>query len=102
MSVYVDRMKARYGRMVMCHMIADTVDELHAMADRIGVARRWFQTPPKASFPHYDIALSKRALAIEAGAIDCDRNTFVGHVRRLRPAYGVYGPGNPAPGSESP
>jgi len=100
MSVYVDGMKARFGRLVMCHMIADTADELHAMADRIGVARRWFQDATKASSPHYDIAQSKKALAIKAGAIECDRETFVGHMRRLRPAYGVYGPGNPAPGSE--
>jgi hypothetical protein len=61
-SVYVDDMRARYGRMIMCHMLADTPAELHAMADRIGVARRWFQN--KASTPHYDIALSKRALAV--------------------------------------
>ena len=98
MSVYVDRAKNGFGRMIMCHLIADTPDELHAMADAIGVARRWFQTSPPASFPHYDIAQSKRALAIAAGAIDCDRATFVGHVRRLRPLWGVYGPGNPAPG----
>ncbi len=84
MSVYVDRAQYGYGRMVMCHMIADTPDELHAMADRIGFARRWFQAPPKASFWHYDIAKSKRALAVAAGAIECDRNTFVAAVRRIR------------------
>ena len=38
--------------------------------------------------------------AIAAGAIECDRSTFVAHVRRLRPVWGVYGPGNQAPGSE--
>lgn len=73
----------------MCHLIADTPDELHAMADRIGVARRWFQAPPKASFWHYDIAKSKRALAVTAGAIECDRNTFVVALRRIR-ASGVF------------
>ncbi len=97
MSVYVDRARNGYGRMVMCHMIADTPADLHAMAEQIGIARRWFQTSPPASFPHYDIAQSKRTLAVEAGAIDCDRRTFVEHLRRLRPAWGVYGPGNPAP-----
>lgn len=66
MSVYVDNMRASYGRMIMCHMIADTDDELHAMAARIGVARKWFQDT--LSGPHYDIALSKRALAVEYGA----------------------------------
>jgi hypothetical protein len=84
MSVYVDRVSLGFGRMVMCHMIADTPDELHAMADHIGVERRWFQTPPKASFWHYDIAKSKRQLAISAGAIDCERNVFVAHLRRIR------------------
>ena len=84
MSVYVDGSLYGYGRMVMCHMIADTPAELHAMADRIGVARRWFQAPPKASFWHYDIAKSKRALAVAAGAIECDRNTFVANLRRIR------------------
>lgn len=61
MTVYVDSMRAAYGRLIMCHMIADTEDELHAMADLIGVARRWHQGD------HYDIALSKRALAVAAG-----------------------------------
>lgn len=69
MTVYVDDMRAAYGRMVMCHMIADTDEELHAMADRIGVARRWWQRPP-AHDSHYDIALSKRAAAIAAGAVE--------------------------------
>jgi hypothetical protein len=70
MAVYVDDMRARYGRMTMCHMLADTDAELHAMADHIGVARRWWQSPEKTSGSHYDIALSKRALAVAAGAIE--------------------------------
>ena len=83
-SVYVDAASYPYRGMLMCHMIADTPDELHAMAARIGVERRWFQAPPKASFWHYDIAKSKRALAVKAGAIECDRNAFVVHLRRIR------------------
>ncbi len=86
MSVYVDRTRIGFGRMFMCHMIADTPNELHAMAERIGVARRWFQQPPKANFWHYDIAQSKRVLAIAAGAIDSDRDTFVAALRRIREA----------------
>lgn len=70
MAVYVDDMRAPYGRMVMCHMLADTDAELHAMAARIGVARRWWQSPEKTSGSHYDIALSKRALAVAAGAVE--------------------------------
>jgi hypothetical protein len=52
----------KFGRMKMSHMIADSEEELHAMADKIGVARKWYQGD------HYDIALSKRALAVEYGA----------------------------------
>ena len=70
MAVYVDDMRAKFGRMVMCHMIADTDEELHAMAARIGVDRRWWQSPAKTSGSHYDIALSKRALAVEFGAVE--------------------------------
>jgi len=70
MTVYVDDMKAdfepghRPGRKyVMSHMIADTDEELHEMADRIGVARKWFQGD------HYDITQSKKRQAIWAGAV---------------------------------
>lgn len=82
MAIYVDDMRAPYGRMVMCHMVADTLEELHEMADRIGVARRWFQGD--ASWPHYDIALSKRKLAVEFGAVEVTRRELVGVVRGLR------------------
>lgn len=70
MTVYVDDMRAPFGRMVMCHMIADSDGELHAMAAKIGVARRWWQSPEKTSGSHYDIALSKRALAVQLGAVE--------------------------------
>jgi hypothetical protein len=63
MTVYVDDMQAHFRTMKMCHMIADTEAELHAMADKIGVARKWHQGN------HYDICLSKRALAIDHGAV---------------------------------
>lgn len=84
MSVYVDRSANAYRGMIMCHMIADTPAELHAMAREIGVARRWFQDSPPASFPHYDVCKSKRAAAVKAGAVDCERNDFVGAMRRIR------------------
>jgi hypothetical protein len=84
MSVYVDNMRAPYGRMKMCHMWADSLDELLAMADRIGVAHKWLQQPPKASWVHFDIALSKRALAIKHGAIETDRYGPSEHVAKLR------------------
>ena len=69
MTVHVDNMRARFGRMVMCHMIADTDPELLTMADTIGVARRWHQHPGTRR-SHFDIALSKRKLAVDAGAVE--------------------------------
>lgn len=69
MTVYVDDMKAdfapshRPGRTyILSHMIAETDEELHAMADKIGVLRKWYQGD------HYDITQSKKALAIQNGA----------------------------------
>lgn len=82
MAVYVDDMRARFGRMVMCHMAADSLEELHAMADRIGVARRWYQGPPVTRWPHYDIALSKRALAVAAGAQEITQRESLPVMRR--------------------
>lgn len=80
MTVYVDNAAHAFGRMVMCHMFSPGLDELHFMADHIGVARKWFQNPltmPKVSWPHYDIAKSKRALAVAAGAVECDKYCMV-------------------------
>lgn len=69
MAVYVDDMRAKFRRMVMCHMIADTEEELHAMAAHIGISKRWHQSPPE-HFSHYDICMKMRALAITAGALE--------------------------------
>lgn len=74
MSVYVGPSQYPYGRMIMCHMVADTLPELHAMADRIGVQRKWFQD---TRIPHYDIAKSKRHLARQAGALGTDERIIV-------------------------
>lgn len=65
--VYVDDMNASYRNMIMCHMMADTTEELLAMADTIGVNRKWIQYPntPKE---HFDVCVSKKIKAIKAGA----------------------------------
>ena len=71
-------------------MIADTPDELHAMADKIGVARKWFQC--MASFPHYDIAQSKRALAVQYGAVELQSRMDMGRKMKDIRAAGVWKP----------
>ena len=62
MTVYVDTMRAPFRGMLMCHMIGDTVDELHAMAAVIGMTRNRYQRD------HYDIPMEMKALAIRNGA----------------------------------
>lgn len=90
MSVYVDRAFIAYRGMLMCHMVADSLDELHVMADKIGVSRRHFQAD--ASTPHYDICKTKRTKAVKHGAIEADRRTFVAAMRRIRASLSICAP----------
>lgn len=72
MAVYVDDMYTislgNFGNMKMSHMAADTTEELLAMCDKIGVNKKWIQDAGEGG-EHFDIAMSKRKKAIEAGAI---------------------------------
>jgi hypothetical protein len=74
--VYVDNMQHPYGRMLMCHMIADTSKELLDMADKIGVQRKWIQHPG-TNKEHFDICMSKRAKAIKLGAKEVTQKEIV-------------------------
>lgn len=85
MPVYVDDMRAPFRGMVMCHMVADTDDELHAMADKLGLARRWHQKPG-TPHSHYDIAMSKREQAVRLGAIEIGKTKLVEIIRTKRAA----------------
>ena len=69
MACYVDDMRAPLGRMQMCHMIADSHEELCAMAMQIGVARRWLQHEGTYQ-EHFDLSISRRERAVRAGAIE--------------------------------
>ncbi|SKM81422.1 Uncharacterised protein [Mycobacteroides abscessus subsp. massiliense] len=63
MTVYVDdmRMPARVGRLQArwSHLMADTDEELHAFAARLGLKRSWHQKPGTA-ISHYDVTDSRR------------------------------------------
>lgn len=78
MSVYVGVPMWPYRNWIMCHMFADTEEELDDMADKIGLLRSWKQCNKErkagtvGALIHYDIAESKRALAIKNGAIALD------------------------------
>jgi allophanate hydrolase subunit 1 len=85
MAVYVDNMKAAFRGMIMCHMLADSDEELHAMAARLSLKMEWHQKPGTVH-SHYDIALSKRRLAVHFGAIEITRSQLVAILKKKREA----------------
>lgn len=79
MAVYVDDMQrpAKVGRFnaVWSHLLADTDEELHAFAARLGLERSWHQHPG-TPLSHYDVTEPKRQQAIRLGAVQ------IGYVSR--------------------
>lgn len=67
--VYVDNMFAPFGRMIMCHMVADTPEELRAMLTDLGLRHEWIQHPGTYR-EHYDISKGYRENAIRLGAVE--------------------------------
>lgn len=72
MTVYIDDMqrRARVGRLTATwsHLMADTSEELHAFAARLGMRRSWAQHEGKP-LEHYDVTEPKRQLALQLGAV---------------------------------
>jgi len=73
--IYVGKNEYKYGMMIMSHMIADTLEELHQMAESIGVARKHFQD--KKGKPHYDICKAKKQLVLSLGGIEVNDRTLI-------------------------
>lgn len=99
MAVYVDEIRdyTRVAKMRglrhthWCHLTADTEQELHAFAARLGLRRSWFQKKSERDYRwHYDIVPSKRAQAVRLGAEEVDRR-FIGQlmIRRQEERDGV-------------
>lgn len=70
MAVYVDELRTvepsrKWRYREACHLLADTLEELHAAARGLGLKPEWFQV---GRVPHYDVTARKRALAIVLGA----------------------------------
>lgn len=75
MTVYVDDSRLPFGRLIMCHMVSETVVELHAMANAIGVHRRHFHRG------HYNVCMAMRAKAVARGAVEIS-DTAAAKIRR--------------------
>jgi hypothetical protein len=58
------------------HLQADTVEELHAFAAKLGLRRAWFQSKTgRPEMDHYDLTKGKRFQALKLGAVDEDVRT---------------------------
>lgn len=63
------------------HMQADSFEELHAFAQRLGMRRAWFQTRPgRPERDHYGLTRGRRDRALALGAIA--ETTAQGTLRR--------------------
>jgi len=89
MAVYVDRLKTNqqprpgWPWRESCHMLADSVSELLAMADKLGLRSEWVQSDP---VPHFDLTAKMRRRAIKAGAVAANRRTVAELVRSQQAA----------------
>ena len=57
----------RHGQ-YWCHMFADSPEELHAFASRLGLRHAWGQIGRYTHLEHYDLVPTKRRWAIKLGA----------------------------------
>ncbi|PBJ81660.1 hypothetical protein CMZ84_15880 [Lysobacteraceae bacterium NML93-0399] len=87
MTVYVDDAVHAWRGERWAHLLADTLDELHAFAALLGIPRRAFQD--RASGAHYDVTADMRERAIALGAMPISRHTdralvhaVIAHARR--------------------
>lgn len=81
MTVYIDDAVWPWRGRRWAHLMADSLDELHAFAAALGIPRRAFQN--KRSGAHYDVPAELRAQALALGARPISRHRDRGEVRRV-------------------
>jgi len=87
MTVYVDSIvqwptRLRCFRQGSCHLAADTLEELHTFARRLGLRRSWFQDHPVLA--HYDLTPGRRAAAVALGAVELEGKEMIRRIGRRR------------------
>jgi hypothetical protein len=78
MTAYVDPAifkKSENGRKSYCHMVADTIAELHMFAAMIGIKPHFFHR--HKTMPHYDLTAEQRQVALNFGATPIDSRALV-------------------------
>lgn len=81
MAVYVDDAIWPWRGRRWAHLMADTLEELHAFAASLGLPRHAFQD--KASGAHYDIDHALRVQALALGAVAISRHHDRAQVRAV-------------------
>jgi hypothetical protein len=81
MAVYVDDAITWWRGQRWAHLMADTLEELHAMAAQLEIPRRAFQD--KTSGAHYDVTVELRERALRLGAIAISRHNDRDQVRAV-------------------
>jgi hypothetical protein len=82
MAIYVDDEQIPWRGKLWCHLVADSLDELHEFAGRLGLRLSWFQA--RSVYPHYDVSLNVRDRALSLGATLGDRRTIIACAKGLK------------------
>jgi len=87
MAVYVDSLIWEWRGLLWCHLTADTTEELHGFAIRLGLSRSRFQSKPGRPWvDHYDITEPKRRRAVALGAVEIMMEEAGAQIARKRSA----------------
>lgn len=81
MTVYVDDPVTLWRGRRWAHLMGDTLEELHAMAARLGLPQRAFQDKPSGA--HYDVTVEMRERALQLGATAISRHVDKERVRAV-------------------
>lgn len=87
MAVYVDELNVclksrKWPYAQSCHLVADSVEELHYFAGRMRLKPAWFQDKPE--LPHYDLTKGMRLLAVKLGAVEVNRKMISDLMKKNR------------------
>lgn len=84
--IYIDSAtwkKSPNGRKSYAHMVADSLEELHAFAINIGIKPHFYHRSKTA--PHYDITSEQHAVALTNGAVLVDSREVLKKSKLLLP-----------------
>lgn len=76
-------MNAKYRRMVMCHMVADDLNELLIFAEKLGLKKEWLQKP-NTHHVHFDVSAETKKRALKLGAIEISRREMAIFLRNKK------------------